>query len=95
MTKGNYIMIVLGIIAITAGIIVHSEARSFHKMARMTEGKVVYVLGSTYKIQYFTEDGTEKIKRISAKSHFRGFCILLGISPLLVKKKATTDKQPA
>jgi hypothetical protein len=69
MQKGNVIILILGIIAIGAGIFVHFEAKSFHEKTRMAEGKVIYVLGSTYKIQYFTEDGTEKILRGSAKTH--------------------------
>lgn len=71
MQKGNVIILILGIIAIVAGIFVHFEAKSFHKQTRTTEGKVVYVLGSSFKIQYFTEDGTEKIKQVSAKTHSR------------------------
>lgn len=69
MQKGNVIILILGIIAIGAGIFVRFEAKSFNKGTRMTEGKVVHVLGSSYKIQYFTEDGTEKIKQGSGKTH--------------------------
>jgi hypothetical protein len=69
MLKGNYIILILGIIAIGAGIFVRFEAKSFHKKTIMSEGKVVHVLGSSYHIQYFTEDGTEKILRGSGKTH--------------------------
>jgi hypothetical protein len=69
MEKGNRIILVLGILAIAAGIFVTLDASSFRKKAIYTEGKVVYVLGSSYKIQYFTNDGTEKIYRGSGKTH--------------------------
>lgn len=69
MKQGNKIMIVLGAIAIAAGIFVYFEASSFQKKAKLTEGKVVYVLGTSYKIQYVTEDGAEKIKQGSGKTH--------------------------
>lgn len=69
MEKGNKIILVLGIVAIAAGILVIIEASSFQKKATLTEGKVVYVLGSSYKIQYFTQDGAEKIKQGSGKTH--------------------------
>lgn len=69
MEKGNKIILVLGILAIAAGVIVFYEAASFQKNAVKTNGKVVYVLGSSYKIQYFTNEGTEKIRRGSQKNH--------------------------
>lgn len=69
MQKGNVIILVIGILAIAAGIFVFFEAASFQKKSIFTEGKVVYVLGSSYRIQYFTEDGTEKIVRGSGKTH--------------------------
>lgn len=69
MEKGNKIILVFGILAIAVGIIVLFEASSFQKKATLTEGKVVYVLGSSYKIQYFTNDGIEKIYRGSGKTH--------------------------
>lgn len=69
MEKGNKIILVMGIIAIAAGILITMEASSFQKKATLTEGKVVHVLGSSYKIQYFTQDGTEKIKNGSGKTH--------------------------
>lgn len=69
MQQGNRIMLVLGIFAIAAGIFVIIEASSFQNKARMTEGKVIHVLGSSYTIQYVTEEGTEKIKQGSGKSH--------------------------
>lgn len=69
MEQGNKIILVIGILAIALGIFVIFEASSFQKKARLTEGKVVYVLGSSYKIQYVTEDGTEKIKQGSGKTH--------------------------
>jgi len=69
MQQGNRIILVLGILAIAAGIFVYFEASSFQKKARLTEGKVVHVLGTSYSIQYVTEDGTEKIKQGSGKTH--------------------------
>lgn len=69
MEKGNKIILVIGILAIAAGIIVYYEASSFRENAIQTEGKVVHVLGSSYKIQYFTADGTEKICQGSGKNH--------------------------
>jgi hypothetical protein len=69
MQKGNVIILILGIIAIAAGIFVRLEAKSFHEKTRMAEGKVVHVLGSSYQIQYYTADGTEKIFRGSGKTH--------------------------
>jgi hypothetical protein len=126
MTKGNFIMLILGIIVIGAGIFVYFEASSFQKGARLTEGKVVHVIGSSYSIQYVTDNGTVKTKKGSGKTHgFRegagakvwyriddpdrarlsdgkkgsrkiiiagAFCILLGLSPLFLKKKGSTEK---
>jgi hypothetical protein len=69
MEKGNKIILILGILVIAASVLVFFEASSFQKKAVFTEGKVVYVLGSSYKIQYFTRDGTEKIHRGSGKTH--------------------------
>jgi hypothetical protein len=69
MEKGNKIIMVLGILAIAAGVAVHYNYSSFLKKATLTEGKVVHVLGSSYRIQYFTGDGTEKIYQGSGKSH--------------------------
>lgn len=69
MEQGNKIILVLGILAIAAGVFVILEASSFQKKAVSTEGKVVHVLGSSYKIQYFTDDGTEKIYQGSGKTH--------------------------
>jgi uncharacterized membrane protein HdeD (DUF308 family) len=69
MEKGNKIILVLGILAIMAGVFVILEASSFQKKAKVTEGKVVHVLGTSYKIQYFTDDGTEKIYQGSGKTH--------------------------
>ena len=69
MEKGNKIILVLGILAIVAGILVSREAAAFRKKAVMTEGRVVHVLGSSYTIQYFTEGGEEKNYRGSGKSH--------------------------
>jgi hypothetical protein len=51
MQQGNKIILVLGIIAIAAGIIVFFEATSFQKKAVLTQGKVVYAMGSSYRIQ--------------------------------------------
>jgi len=125
MEKGNKIILVLGILAIAAGVFVRYESSSFLKKATLTDGNVVHVLGSSYKIQYFTADGTEKIYRGSGKTH--GFregnsvkvwyradkpdrmrlsdgkkgaktlfisgvvCILLGIYPLIMKRKTVID----
>ncbi len=69
MQQGNKIILVLGIIAIAAGIFVYFEASSFQKNAKLTDGKVVHVLGSSYKIQYVLDDGTEKILQGSGKTH--------------------------
>jgi len=122
MEKGNKIILVMGILAIAAGFLLKFEASSFQKKATLTDGKVVHVLGSTYRIQFFTADGIEKIYQGSGKNHkFRegnsvkmwyktdnpkrvrftdgrketkaifiasAFCILMGIYPLFMKKKA-------
>ena len=69
MEQGNKIILVLGILAIAAGVFVRYDASAFQEKAVLTEGKVVYVLGSSYKIQYFTGDGTEKIYQGSGKTH--------------------------
>jgi uncharacterized membrane protein HdeD (DUF308 family) len=69
MEKGNKIVLVLGILAIVAGVLVFSEASSFQKNAVLTEGKVVHVIGTSYKIQYFTTDGAENIYQGSRKTH--------------------------
>ncbi len=121
MEKGNKIILVLGILAIAAGVFVRLNSTSFQKKATLTEGKVVHVIGSSYHIQYFTADGTEKVYKGSGKTH--GYregntvkalymtdnpnrvrfsdgksgakklfiagvvCILLGIYPLIMKRK--------
>lgn len=69
MEKGNKIILVLGLLAIAAGVIVYYESSSFRVKATSTEGKVTHVLGSSYKIQYFTADGTEKFCQGSGKNH--------------------------
>ncbi len=69
MEKGNKIILVLGILAISAGVFVIFNFSSFREKAVLTEGKVVHVIGSSYKIQYFTDDGTEKIYQGSGKTH--------------------------
>ena len=69
MEKGNKIVLVLGILALTAGVLVLFEASTFLKKAVLTEGKVVHVIGSSYKIRYVTNDGTEKIFQGSGKTH--------------------------
>jgi len=69
MEQGNKIILVLGILAIAAGVFIKYEESSFLKKAAITEGKVVHVIGSSYKIQYFTEEGTEKIYQGSGKRH--------------------------
>jgi hypothetical protein len=124
MEQGNKIILALGILAIAAGVFVKIEASSFQKKALITEGKVVHVIGSSYTIRYFTEDGAEKNYQGSGKTH--GFregnsvrvwyrsdkpdrvrfsdgkkgsktlfiagtvCILLGVYPLVIKKKNST-----
>ncbi len=69
MEKGNKIALILGIVAIVASVFVILESSSFQKKAILTKGKVVYVLGSSYKIQYFTDEGTEKIYQGSWKNN--------------------------
>ena len=69
MQQGNRIILVLGILAIAAGIAVYFEASSFQGKSTLTEGKVVYVLGSSYRIQFHTPDGAERIIRGSGKTH--------------------------
>jgi uncharacterized membrane protein HdeD (DUF308 family) len=69
MEKGNKIILVIGIVAIMAGVFVTFEASSFQEKAVLTEGKVVYVLGTSYKIRYFTNDGAEIIYQGSKKTH--------------------------
>jgi len=69
MQQGNRIILILGILAISAGICVYFEALSFQKNARLKKGTVVYVLGSSYRIQYIADDGTEKLKQGSGKNH--------------------------
>ncbi|MCU0457080.1 MAG: hypothetical protein MUE74_12320 [Bacteroidales bacterium] len=69
MQQGNKIILVIGIIAIAAGIFVYSEASSFQKKAVLIEGKVIYVLGSSYRIAFNTEDGTEKVIEGSWKNN--------------------------
>ena len=69
MEQGNKIILVLGILAVAAGVFVIFEATSFRKEAVLTEGTVVHVIGSSYKIQYFTDDGVEKIYQGSGKTH--------------------------
>jgi hypothetical protein len=69
MQQGNKIILVLGIIAIAAGIFVFFEASSFQKNARLTEGKVVHVIGSSYRIQYITDEGAVKTLQGSGKTH--------------------------
>ena len=69
MQKGNKIILVFGLLVIGAGVCVFFEASSFQQKAALTEGKVVHVLGSSYKIQYRTEDGAEKMLQGSGKTH--------------------------
>jgi len=69
MEKGNWIILVMGILAIALGISVYFEASSFQKKATLAEGKVVYVLGSSFKIQYVAGDSAVKIKQGSGKGH--------------------------
>ncbi len=69
METGNKIILVLGILAIATGVFLRFNYASYLKKATLTEGKVVHVLGSSYKIQYFTGDGTEKTHQGSGKTH--------------------------
>ncbi len=69
MEKGNKIILILGILALATGIYLTCDDNAFKKKAVFTEGKVVYVLGSRYNIQYFTGDGTEQTLRRSQKTH--------------------------
>lgn len=67
MKSGNKIILVIGIIALAVGSFVLSRELSFRKNALQTEGTVISTLGSTFHVQYFTTDGTEKVKRFTAK----------------------------
>jgi len=69
MEQGNKIILVLGLLAIAAGVFVKFEAESFQKKAILTDGKVVHVLGSSFRIRYFTSEGSEKIFQGSGKTH--------------------------
>lgn len=69
MEKGNKIILVMGVLAIGAGIFVKYDATKFQEKAVETEGKVVHVIASSYHIQYFTADGTEHIYKGSGKNH--------------------------
>jgi hypothetical protein len=69
MEQGNKIILVLGILAIAAGIFVLYDASSFQKKAVLTDGKVVHVIGSSYRIQYSVNDGTVKTYQGSGKTH--------------------------
>jgi hypothetical protein len=69
MEKGNKIILVLGILTIATGVYMHFNYAAYLEKSTLTEGKVVWVLGSSYRIQYFTTDGTEKIYQGSGKTH--------------------------
>ena len=69
MEQGNRIILVLGLIAIATGVFVKFEAESFQKKAVLSDGEVVYVIGSSYRIRYFTSEGSEKMFRGSGKTH--------------------------
>ncbi|MBI5011067.1 MAG: DUF3592 domain-containing protein [Bacteroidia bacterium] len=69
MQQGNKIILVLGIFAIAAGLLVYFEASSYQKKAVLTEGKVVHVIGSSFDIKYSAKDASEKIKHGSGKTH--------------------------
>ncbi len=69
MLKGNKIALVLGLIALVAGIFVFRSELTFRKKAVQTKGIVVSTLGSTFDVQYAIVDGTEKVKRFSTKSN--------------------------
>jgi len=67
MKSGNKIVLIIGVIALVVGSFVISSELSFRKNSLQTEGKIVSTLGSTFHVQYFTADGTEKVKRFTAK----------------------------
>jgi uncharacterized membrane protein len=69
MEKGNKIILILGFLAIAVGVFIFYEASSFQKKAIFSEGKVIHVIGSSYKIQYFIADGSEKTFQGSGKNH--------------------------
>lgn len=69
MLKGNKIALVLGLIALVAGIFVFRSELTFRKKAVQTQGVVISTLGSTFDVQYAIVDGTEKVKRFSTKSN--------------------------
>jgi hypothetical protein len=69
MQQGNKIILIIGILAIAAGVFVYFEASSFQKNAKLTDGKVVHVIGSSYTIEYVTDDGSVKSIRGSGKTH--------------------------
>jgi hypothetical protein len=78
----------LGILAIVAGFLLKMEASSFQKKATITQGNVVHVLGSTYRIQFFTADGREKIYQGSGKNHkFREVIALKCGTKLIIPKE--------
>lgn len=63
MNKGNIILLVICILALAAGIAVYLEASAFQKSAKITEGTVVRSEISYYYVQYFSDDGAERIYR--------------------------------
>ena len=67
MKPGNKIVLVIGIIALLAGSFVLSRELSFRKNAVQTRGVVISTLGSTFDVQYIISDGTETVKRFTAK----------------------------
>ena len=69
MEKGNKIILVLGVLAIAAGIFVRFNAAAFQKKAVLTEGTVIHVIGSSYNIRYITAEGTVKVYQGSGKTH--------------------------
>lgn len=69
MEKGNKIILLLGFLAIAAGLLIKFEASSFQKKAVLTEGRVVHVIGSSFRIRYLTADGIEKTYQGSGKTH--------------------------
>jgi hypothetical protein len=69
MQKGNKIMLVVGIIVLGIGAYVLSRELAFRKNAVETNGTVISTLGSTFTVQYITNDGIEKTKRFSVKTN--------------------------
>lgn len=69
MEKGNKIILVMGIIAMAAAVFSYFESSAFHGKASETQGRVVHVLGSSYRISYTTAEGNELVYQGSGKTH--------------------------